>query len=146
MTMRMKTFVTKPTDIEHQWWVVDAEGQTLGRLATKIAQILRGKHKPTFSPHLDTGDYVIVVNCEKVIVTGNRLDEKQYHRYSGYHGGLKSVTLRVQLQRHPDRVIQAAVKGMLPDGPLGNNMLKKLKIYAGSEHPHAGQNPQTLEV
>lgn len=143
--MRTKTFVTTPSDVQHQWWVVDAEGQTLGRLASKIAPILRGKHKPTYSPHLDTGDYIIVINCEKLVVTGNRLDEKQYHRYSGFHGGLKSTTLRVQLEKHPDRVIQAAVRGMLPDGPLGRAMLRKLKIYAGGEHPHQAQNPTVLE-
>lgn len=144
--MRVKTFVTKPSDINRQWWVVDAEGKTLGRLASKIAQILRGKHKPTYTPNLDTGDYVIVINCDKLVVTGNRMDEKKYYRYSGYHGGLKEITLRNQLEQHPDRVIQAAVKGMLPDGPLGNHMLAKLKIYTGSEHTHQAQNPQVLEV
>ncbi|MBC8171907.1 MAG: 50S ribosomal protein L13 [Anaerolineae bacterium] len=144
--MRTKTFVTTPSDVEHQWWVVDAEGQTLGRLASQLAPILRGKHKPTYSPHLDTGDYIVVINCEKLVVTGNRMEEKEYHRYSGYHGGLKSVTLRVQLDKHPDRVIQAAVRGMLPGGPLGRAMLKKLKIYVGGEHPHQAQNPTVLEV
>lgn len=144
--MRDKTFVTTPTDIQRQWWVVDAEGQTLGRIASKIAPILRGKHKPTFSPNLDAGDYVIVINCEKLVVTGDRLDEKNYYRYSGFHGGIKSITLRNQLERHPDRVIEAAVKGMLPKGPLGRAMMKKLKIYAGGEHTHQAQNPQVLEV
>jgi large subunit ribosomal protein L13 len=143
--MRTKTFVTTPSDVQHQWWVVDAEGQTLGRLASKLAPILRGKHKPTYSPHLDTGDYIVVINCEKLVVTGNRMEEKEYHHYSGYHGGMKSTTLRVQLDKHPDRVIQAAVRGMLPDGPLGRAMLKKLKIYAGGEHPHQAQNPTVLE-
>jgi large subunit ribosomal protein L13 len=144
--MRDKTFVTTPTDIQRQWWVVDAEGQTLGRLASKIAPILRGKHKPTFVPNLDTGDYVIVINCDKLVVTGNRLDDKKYYRYSGFHGGMKEITLRNQLQQHPDRVIEAAVKGMLPKGPLGRAMLKKLKIYTGGEHTHQAQNPQVLEL
>jgi large subunit ribosomal protein L13 len=144
--MRDKTFVTTPTDIQRQWWVVDAEGQTLGRIASKIAPILRGKHKPTYSPNLDAGDYVIVINCEKLVVTGDRLDEKNYYRYSGHHGGIKSITLRNQLEQHPERVIEAAVKGMLPKGPLGRAMMKKLKIYTGGEHTHQAQNPQVLEV
>jgi large subunit ribosomal protein L13 len=125
---------------------VDAEGQTLGRLASKIAPILRGKHKPTFSPNLDAGDYVIVINCEKLVVTGNRLDDKSYHHYTGHHGGLKSITLRNQLEQHPDRVIESAVRGMLPKGPLGRHMLKKLKIYVGAEHTHQAQNPQVLDL
>lgn len=144
--MRIKTYVTKPADIERQWWVVDAEGQTLGRLATKIAMILRGKHKPIYSPHLDTGDYVIVVNCDKIVVSGNRLDEKEYHRYSGYPGGLRSVTLREQLAKHPERVIEAAVRGMLPKGPLGRQMYRKLKVYTTAEHPHDAQQPKTLDL
>ncbi len=144
--MRIKTYVTKPADIERQWWVVDAEGQTLGRLATKIAMILRGKHKPIYSPHLDTGDYVIVVNCDKIVVTGKRLDEKEYHRYSGYPGGLRSVTLREQLAKHPERVIEAAVRGMLPKGPLGRQMYRKLKVYTTAEHPHEAQQPKTLDL
>jgi large subunit ribosomal protein L13 len=144
--MRTKTFVTTPSDITRQWWVVDAEGQTLGRLASKIAPILRGKHKPTFSTHLDTGDYVIVINCEKLVVTGNRLDDKKYYHYSGYPGGLSEITLRDQLQKHPERVIEAAVKGMLPDGPLGRAMLKKMKVYVGTEHPHEAQQPQVLPL
>src|SRR5690606_17623682 len=126
--VRDKTFVTKPKDITRQWWVVDAEGQTLGRLASRIAPILRGKHKPTFSPHLDNGDFIIVINCEKLVVTGNRLDEKFYYRYSGFPSGLSEISLRNQLQKHPDRVITAAVKGMLPRGPLGRQMLTKLKV------------------
>jgi large subunit ribosomal protein L13 len=125
---------------------VDAEGQTLGRLATKIAMVLRGKHKPTYSPHIDTGDYVIVVNCEKLVVSGNRMDDKKYFHFSGYHGGLKETTLRRQLQEHPERVIEAAVKGMLPDGPLGRHMFDKLKVYTGPEHTHQAQNPQVLET
>lgn len=144
--MRTKTFVTKPSDIERQWWVVDAEGQTLGRLASKIAPILRGKHKPTYSPHLDTGDYVIVLNADKFVVTGNRLDDKIYYSYSGYAGGLKKVTLRRQLEKHPDRPVSAAVRGMLPKGPLGRAMFKKLRVYTSSEHPHEAQNPQVLEI
>jgi len=144
--MRTKTFVTTPADVVRQWWVVDAEGQTLGRLATKIAMVLRGKHKPTYSPHIDTGDYVIVVNCDKLVVSGNRLDDKKYFHYSGFHGGMKEITLRRQLEKHPERVIEAAVKGMLPDGPLGRHMLDKLKIYAGAEHTHQAQNPQVLDL
>ncbi len=144
--MRTKTFVTTPSDVVRQWWVVDAEGQTLGRLATKIATVLRGKHKPTYSPHIDTGDYVIIINCDKLVVSGNRLDDKKYYRYSGFHGGLKEVTLRRQLEKHPERVITAAVKGMLPDGPLGRHMLDKLKVYVGPEHTHQAQNPQVLEL
>jgi large subunit ribosomal protein L13 len=144
--MRTKTFVTTPSDVQRQWWVVDAEGQTLGRLATKIAMVLRGKHKPTYSPHIDTGDYVVVINCEKLVVSGNRMDDKKYFHYSGYHGGMKETTLRRQIQEHPERVIEAAVKGMLPDGPLGRHMFDKLKVYAGPEHTHQAQNPQVLEL
>jgi large subunit ribosomal protein L13 len=141
-----KTFVTKPTDVERRWWVVDAEGQTLGRLASRIAPYLTGKNKPIYAPNIDTGDYVIVVNCEKIAVTGNRLDQKQYHRYSGYPGGLHSVTLREQLAKHPERVITAAVKGMLPSTSLGRQMLQKLKVYAGENHPHGAQKPEKLEL
>ncbi len=144
--MKQKTFVTKPGDIEREWWVVDAEGQTLGRLATQIATILRGKNKPIFAPNVDAGDYVIVVNCEKIVTTGNKLDQKIYYRHSKYNGGLKSVTLRRQLDTHPDRVIQEAVRGMLPKNALGRQMLRKLKIYAGSTHPHTAQNPKVLEL
>ncbi|MCU0495790.1 MAG: 50S ribosomal protein L13 [Anaerolineae bacterium] len=144
--MTNKTFVTKPADIQHQWWIVDAEGQTLGRLASKIAPILRGKHKPIYSPHLDTGDYIVVINVDKIKVTGNRLDEKSYYHHSGYPGGIKSITLRNQLERFPERALESAVRGMLPDGPLGRHMLMKLKAYAGSEHPHGAQNPQKLEI
>ena len=144
--MTYKTFVTKPDDIEREWWVVDAEGQTLGRLATQIATILRGKNKPTFAPNVDAGDFVIVVNCGKIRVTGNKMDDKLYYRHSGYNGGLKSITLRRQLDKHPDRVIQEAVRGMLPKNALGRKMLKKLKIYEGDTHPHAAQNPKPLEL
>ena len=144
--MKQKTFVTKPAEIERDWWVVDAEGKTLGRLATQIAVILRGKNKPIFAPNLDAGDYVIVINCEKVVTTGNKLDDKIYYRHSKYNGGLSSITLRRQLEKHPDRVIQLAVKGMLPKNALGRQMMRKLKIYAGEAHPHTAQNPKTLEL
>jgi large subunit ribosomal protein L13 len=142
----MKTFSAKTAEVERQWWIVDAEGQTLGRLATRIATILRGKHKPIFTPHIDTGDFVIVINAEKIQVTGNKLDTIVYYRHSGYPGGLKERTLREQLQKFPERPIETAVKGMLPKNTLGRNMIKKLKVYAGSEHPHAAQQPQALEL
>ncbi len=141
-----KTYVTKPLELERDWWIVDAKGQNLGRLASLIAPILRGKHKPVFVPNQDIGDYVIIINCELIAVTGNKLDEKMYYKYSGYPGGLSEITLRDQLRKFPDRPITAAVKGMLPDGALGRNMLKKLKVYAGAEHPHIGQKPKVLEV
>ena len=144
--MPSKTYVTKEKDIQREWWIVDAKGQNLGRLAAKIAPILRGKHKTIYTPNLDTGDYVIVINCEQIEVTGNKLDEKMYYHYSGYPGGLSAVKLKNVLARFPDRVITAAVRGMMPDGALGRNMLKKLKVYAGSEHPHAGQKPKVLEL
>jgi large subunit ribosomal protein L13 len=144
--MRIKTFVTKPSDIERRWWVVDAEGQTLGRVATRVATILRGKHKPTYSPHLDTGDFVIVINCGKFVVSGNRLDDKVYYSHSGYMGGLKSITLRDQLDKYPDRPLKEAVKGMLPKNVLGRQMFRKLKVYTGSDHPHAAQKPEILEL
>jgi large subunit ribosomal protein L13 len=142
---RQKTFVPKLQDVERAWWVVDAKGQNLGRLASQIAPILRGKHKPIFVPNQDVGDFVVVINCEQIAVTGNKLDEKMYYHFSGYPGGLRETTLRVQLATHPDRALQAAVKGMLPDGALGRNMLKKLKIYAGSQHPHEAQKPKELK-
>lgn len=141
-----KTYVTKPLELERDWWVVDAKGQNLGRLASLIAPILRGKHKPVFVPNQDVGDFVIVINAELIAVTGNKLDEKMYYSYSGYPGGLSEINLRDNLRKFPDRPITAAVKGMLPDGALGRNMLKKLKVYAGSEHPHIGQKPKVLEV
>jgi large subunit ribosomal protein L13 len=141
----MRTHSTKPSEIERQWYVVDAEGQTLGRLASEIAKILRGKHKPIYSPHLDTGDYVVVINAEKIHVTGRKMDQKIYYRHSGYPGGLKEVTLREQLEKHPRRVIRSAVKGMLPHNPLGRSMLRKLKVYAGDAHPHQAQQPRALE-
>ena len=140
-----KTYVTKRADIKRNWLVVDAEGQSLGRLASRIAAVLRGKHKPIFTPGLDTGDFVIVLNAGKITVTGNKLSEKQYYRYSGYPGGLTTISLRDQLAQHPERVIQGAVWGMLPHNKLGRAMLKKLKVYAGAEHPHQAQNPQPFK-
>lgn len=141
----MKTYWTKEEDVERQWFVVDADGQTLGRLASQIAAVLRGKHKPIYNPAVDTGDFVIVVNAEKIHTTGRRLDQKKYYSHSGYVGGLKERTLREQLERYPERVIQDAVKGMLPKNVLGRKMLRKLKVYAGPEHPHQAQQPEPLE-
>ena len=142
----MRTYNMTQEEIQREWFVVDAEGRTLGRLASKLAAILRGKHKPIYTPWLDCGDYVIVVNADRLTVTGKRLDTKVYYRYSGYPGGIKSVTLRGQLDKHPDRVLMAAVKGMLPHNRLGRHMLKKLKVYAGAEHPHAAQKPKKLDM
>ncbi len=142
----MRTFTAKQAEIEHDWYVVDAEGQTLGRLASKIAPVLKGKHKAIYTPHQDCGDYVIVVNAEKVRVTGRKLDQKFYHHYSGYPGGLSSINLRDQLAKHPERVLQAAVRGMLPKNRLGRRMIKKLKVYAGDSHPHQAQQPKPLEL
>ncbi len=142
----MKTYVTKPADIERAWYVVDAEGQTLGRLASSVATILRGKHKPIYSPAVDCGDFVIVLNADKIAVTGRRLEQKKYYRHSLYIGGLKEISLRDQLQKYPERVIESAVRGMLPKNALGRKMFKKLKVYAGTEHPHAAQQPQPLEL
>jgi large subunit ribosomal protein L13 len=139
-----KTYVTKREDVEREWYVVDASGQTLGRLATRVAHVLRGKHKPVYSPSVDTGDYVIVVNAERIHVTGRKLDQKMYYRYSGYPGGLKEITLRSLLQKHPTRVVEHAVRGMLPKNRLGRRMFKKLKVYAGPDHPHAAQQPKPL--
>jgi large subunit ribosomal protein L13 len=142
----MKTWNAKPGAVERRWYVVDAEGQTLGRLATQIAETLRGKGKPEYTPHVDTGDFVVVVNAEKIGVTGQKLDQKMYYRHSGYPGGLRSRTLREQLERRPTEVIRKAVKGMLPRNRLGRAQLGKLKVYAGPEHPHAAQSPQPMEV
>ncbi|RMD51756.1 MAG: 50S ribosomal protein L13 [Candidatus Thermofonsia bacterium] len=142
----MKTFVTKPADVERSWYIVDAEGQNLGRLATRIAAVLRGKHKPIYSPSVDCGDFVVVINAEKIAVTGNRMEKKKYYRHSGYPGGLKEISLRHQLERYPERVISLAVKGMLPKNALGRKMFKKLKVYAGSEHPHQAQQPVPLDL
>ena len=141
-----KTYVTKPEDIQRDWYVVDASGQTLGRLATEIARIVRGKHKPIYSPGLDVGDYVVVINADKIHVTGAKLDQKMYYRHSGYPGGLTEVPLRRMLETHPTRVIKYAVRGMLPKNRLGRRMIKKLKVYAGSEHPHDAQRPEPLEL
>ena len=142
----MKTYVTKPADIRAEWWIVDATGQNLGRLASRIAQILRGKHKPYFDPSQDCGDYVIVINAEKVAVHPRHLDQKIYYRHSGYPGGLKEIPLRRMLQTHPERVIQKAGWGMLPKNRLGRRLLKKLKVYAGPEHPHQAQQPKPLPL
>lgn len=141
----MKTYTTKSEEIERKWFVVDAEGKTLGRLATRVARVLRGKHKPIYSPALDTGDYVIVVNADKIHVTGRKLDQKFYYRHSGYPGALKQISLRDQLAKHPTRVIEHAVRGMLPKNRLGRRMYKKLKVYAGPDHPHEAQQPEPLE-
>jgi large subunit ribosomal protein L13 len=142
----MKTFNANAQSVERDWCVVDATDKTLGRLATELASRLRGKHKPEFTPHVDTGDHIIVINAEKVKVTGKKLEDKMYHRHTGYIGNLKSISLGDQLEKHPERVIQSAVKGMLPRNPLGRAMFKKLKVYAGSEHPHAAQQPQELNI
>ena len=141
----MKTYVAKQEEIEREWWVVDARGKNLGRLASRIACILRGKHKVVFSPHLDAGDYVIVTNARHVAVTGRKLDQKMYYHHSGYPGGLRARTLRQVLERHPTRVLRAAVRGMLPKNSLGRKMLRKLKVYGGPEHPHQAQQPERLE-
>jgi len=142
----VKTYVTKPDEVQREWFVVDASGKTLGRLATEVARILRGKHKPIYSPMIDVGDYVIVVNAEKVRVTGRKLTQKFYYRHSGYPGGFKQISLRDMLARHPTRVIEYAVWGMLPKNALGRRMFKKLKVYAGPDHPHQAQNPKPLEL
>jgi large subunit ribosomal protein L13 len=141
-----KTWNAKPGEVARRWYVVDAEGQTLGRLATRIAETLRGKGKPEYTPHVDTGDFVVVVNAEKVRVTGTKLDDKRYYRHSGYPGGLRSRTLREQLERRPTEVLRTAVKGMLPRNRLGRAQLRKLKIYAGPEHPHVAQAPEPMSL
>ena len=139
----MKTFTAKPQTVKREWFVIDAEGVALGRLATEAARILRGKHKPDYTPHLDTGDFVVIVNAEKVQLTGAKLDQKVYYRHSGRPGSLKSETARERLDKYPERVIQAAVWGMLPKNRLGRKLLRKLKVYSGPEHPHEAQQPQT---
>lgn len=141
-----KTYVAKPNEVKREWYIVDADGLTLGRLATQIAIVLRGKHKPQYTPHEDVGDFVVVVNAEKVKVTGRKLDKKIYYRHTGYPGGIKSLTLRRQLELHPERVLEYAVKGMLPRGPMGRQLFRKLKVYAGTEHPHTAQTPKPLEI
>lgn len=142
----MKTFVTKPAEVKRSWLIIDADGQTLGRLATQIATLLRGKHKPTYSPSVDCGDYVVVLNADKIQVTGNRLDQKIYYRHSGYPGGLKEISLRDQLEKFPTRPVEDAVRGMLPKSKLGRKMFKKLKVYSGTDHPHHAQNPVPFEL
>ena len=144
--LEMKTFSAKPQDIRREWLLVDATDKILGRLATEVAHRLRGKHKPTFTPNMDTGDHIIVVNAEKIRVTGKKLDDKYYHRFTGYIGNLKSINLRKTLDAHPERAIEHAVKGMLPKNPLGRAMYRKLHVYAGPEHPHAAQQPSALEL
>ena len=140
------TVSAKPAEVRHDWYVVDAENKTLGRLATEIARRLRGKHKPIYTPHVDTGDYIVVVNAEKVRVTGNKRQDKMYHHHTGYIGNLKSISLEKLLAKAPERVIESAVKGMLPKNPLGRAMYRKLKVYAGPEHKHTAQQPQPLEI
>ena len=140
----MKTFMASPATIDRKWYVVDAEGKTLGRLASEVAKVLRGKNKAIFTPHIDTGDYVIVINAEKIAVTGKKLDQKIYYHHSDYVGGMKETTLRENLAKKPESVIELAVKGMLPKGPLGRQMLKKLHVYAGPEHKHEAQKPEVL--
>lgn len=142
----MKTYSAKPAEVRRDWYVVDATNKTLGRLSTEIAHRLRGKHKPEFTPHVDTGDYIVVVNAEKIRVTGNKLKDKMYHHHTGYIGNLKSVPLEKLLDEHPERALERAVKGMLPRGPLGRQMLSKLRVFAGPEHTHAAQQPIPLEV
>ena len=145
-TRSYQTFTARNETVQRDWYLVDASGKTLGRLAVELARRLRGKHKPVYTPHVDTGDYIVVVNAEKIAVTGNKLADKQYHRFTGYIGNLKTETLSQALERHPERVIEIAVKGMLPKNPLGRAMYRKLKVYAGAEHPHAAQQPQPLEI
>ncbi len=140
----MNTFMANPATIDRKWYVVDAAGMTLGRLASEVAKVLRGKNKPIFTPHLDTGDYVIIVNAEKISVTGKKMDQKVYYHHSGYVGGLKEVTLKEKLKKKPEEVVELAVKGMLPKGPLGRQMYRKLFVYAGPEHKHAAQKPEAL--
>ncbi|ASG66559.1 50S ribosomal protein L13 [Idiomarina sp. X4] len=142
----MKTFVAKPETVKRDWYVVDAEGKTLGRLATEIARRLRGKHKPEYTPHVDTGDYIVVVNAEKVAVTGNKAQDKMYYSHTGFPGGIKSISFEKLIAKKPEMVIQKAVKGMLPRGPLGRAMFRKLKVYAGAEHNHNAQQPKQLDI
>lgn len=142
----MKTIVTKPAEIERKWWLVDAADKTLGRLASEIAQVLKGKHKPTYAPNVDAGDFVVVINAEKIAVTGKRMDQKTYYRHSNYPGGLSEIKLKDMLIKHPERPIKLAVKGMLPKNVLGRQMLTKLKVYAGPEHKHQAQQPEVLEL
>ncbi|MDX2426247.1 MAG: 50S ribosomal protein L13 [Cycloclasticus sp.] len=142
----MKTFSAKAEEVEHDWYVVDAEGKALGRLASQIALRLRGKHKPEYTPHVDTGDYIVVINAEKIGVTGNKEKDKMYHHHTGYIGNLKSIPLGKLRETHPERIIQSAVKGMLPKNTLGRNMYKKMKVFVGAEHTHQAQQPKTLDI
>lgn len=142
----MKTYMAKPGEVERKWYVVDAADQVLGRLASKIARVLRGKHKPTFTPHVDTGDFVIVINAEKVRLTGNKLKDKKYRWHTGYPGGLKEMSYEKLLEKKPEEAVRSAVKGMLPHNKLGRQLLKKLKVYSGPEHPHQAQQPEELEL
>ncbi len=144
--MKKSTRYAKPGEVERNWYLVDAEGATLGRLATQVAQILRGKNKPQYTPHTDTGDFVVVINADKVQLSGNKMNTKTYYRHSGYNGGLKAESFRMAMEKHPERVIEHAVKGMLPKGTLGRAQFKKLKVYAGAEHPHTAQNPVKIEL
>ena len=142
----MKTISANPATVKRDWYVIDAEGKTLGRMAAEIATRLRGKHKPEYTPHVDTGDYIVVVNAEKVRVTGNKAKDKMYYRHTGYVGGIKAMSFEKMIEKAPERTIEGAVKGMLPKGPLGRAMFKKLKVYAGNEHPHTAQQPQELTL
>lgn len=142
----MKTYSAKPNAVEQEWFVVNAEGKTLGRLASEVAHRLRGKHKPEYTPHVDTGDYIVVVNAEKISVTGKKKTDKMYHHHTGYPGGLRSMSFNELIDRAPERVLQSAVKGMLPKNPLGRQMFSKLKVYAGENHPHAAQQPKELQI
>lgn len=142
----MKTFSAKPAEVKRDWYVVDAEGKTLGRLATEVARRLRGKHKAEYTPHVDTGDYIVVVNAEKVVVTGNKTTDKMYYRHTGYPGGIREINFEKLQERKPEMIIEKAVKGMLPRNPLGRAMFRKLKVYAGAEHNHAAQQPKPLEI
>ena len=142
----MKTFSAKPETVKRDWYVVDAAGKTLGRLATEVARRLRGKHKPEYTPHVDTGDYIVIINAEKVAVTGNKATDKMYHSHTGFPGGIKSISFDKLIQKKPEMVIEKAVKGMLPKNPLGRAMYRKLKVYAGSEHTHTAQQPQVLDI
>mgnify|MGYP006360927161 CR=1 FL=1 len=142
----MKTFSAKPAEVKHEWFVIDATDKVLGRVASEVALRLRGKHKAIYTPHVDTGDFIVIVNADKIRVTGKKLEQKIYTRYSGYPGGLKKIPLEKMLATHPERVLEHAVKGMLPKGPLGRRLFKRLKVYAGPDHPHQAQRPEKLEV
>ncbi|WP_018870061.1 50S ribosomal protein L13 [Thioalkalivibrio sp. ALgr3] len=142
----MSTISAKPAEVERDWFLVDASDKTLGRLATEIARRLRGKHKPVYTPHVDTGDYIVVINADKIRVSGNKASDKMYYRHTGFPGGIKEANFSQMIERHPEKVLELAVKGMLPRNPLGRSMLKKLKVYAGTEHRHAAQQPQPLDI